>query len=420
MCDEDYNRTDNSSVSSEESYILQESHPSSSSPDYKSTVWAISCRPVSHTKHFSDLTLMFRPDTRLFCNKGQSCVVPNDDHHRMYCHALSNPKGASATPQNPHGVSGVECTWTLSGDKFVNDALDDDLPRDSKVVFYVHGHRTRFFKFTAALAHLNLICNPTTHAETTHPPVHVVGFLWPCHGKKVSYGLARSKASNEGGRRFRHCIAAMQQRNNEVYIIAHSLGARVTLSALLPPLSSAERSEIIELPKPVQDVLLIGAALPSDAFVTEFPRDRLHVLNTYNFLSAHDEVLAKGYGWAERLAELSMFSFTWSRPAAMGSVGATSAATTSTITTTSTTTTTTTTTTTANMTTIPATCISTISHNMQRQEEAEKDDDEAFNSSIGEEPCMNIDVSDEVRTHSVHAYLASPSFRRYLTGIVHY
>lgn len=71
-------------------------------------VWVISCRPVSHMKHFSEQTLMFHPDTRLFCHNGTSCTVSNARHLEQYCHLLP-PKETTAekTESNPFGIPNV-------------------------------------------------------------------------------------------------------------------------------------------------------------------------------------------------------------------------------------------------------------------------------------------------------------------------
>jgi hypothetical protein len=72
---------------------------SSSSAVYSPFIWMLSVRPVRRLTHFSPLSLLFQPDTRLFCHHGPSCQM-NQEHQKMYSHDLPIFDSV-ATPQNP-------------------------------------------------------------------------------------------------------------------------------------------------------------------------------------------------------------------------------------------------------------------------------------------------------------------------------
>ena len=80
--------------------IYQGSPPYPTSPAvYSPFIWMLSVRPVRQLTHFSPLSLLFQPDTRLFCHHGPNCHM-NQEHHEMYSHDL--PIFDSViTPENP-------------------------------------------------------------------------------------------------------------------------------------------------------------------------------------------------------------------------------------------------------------------------------------------------------------------------------
>ena len=265
---------------------------SPSEPEYRPSVYLISTRPVSHMNHFSAETLLFQPDTRLFCHHGSDCEVRNRYHRSRYNHVLPAVDSAPAkTAHNPLGVPGVLRTWALEDNVFSNANIGvDTLPRGSRIILYVHGHRTRYYKATATLRHIDDLCA----ASNSSAPPHVIGFLWPCHSKKVSYVKARPKASGEASERLAQCIRALQSRGNEIHIVAHSLGCRLALSCLLSNNPTEKRFQI------VKSLVMLAAAVSEFDFHKEFPRHMLNVQTIYNVFSTNDPVLGKGFELAEK------------------------------------------------------------------------------------------------------------------------
>ena len=60
----------------------------------------------------------------------------------------------------------------------------------------------------------------------------VMGFVWPCHNKTTAYRKARDKAAR-AGEVLRPLLETLAARGNTTLLVAHSMGARVALTALL-------------------------------------------------------------------------------------------------------------------------------------------------------------------------------------------
>ena len=60
----------------------------------------------------------------------------------------------------------------------------------------------------------------------------IMGFVWPCHNKTTAYRKARDKAAR-AGEVLRPLLETLSARGNTVLLVAHSMGARVALTALL-------------------------------------------------------------------------------------------------------------------------------------------------------------------------------------------
>lgn len=90
--------------SSDEFYIIKqeekENNDDNSFPIYSPYVWMVSVRPVRKLTKFSQLSLLFQPDIRLFCSRGVNCTM-NQEHQSMYSHQL--PSFTSiVTSDNPY------------------------------------------------------------------------------------------------------------------------------------------------------------------------------------------------------------------------------------------------------------------------------------------------------------------------------
>jgi esterase/lipase superfamily enzyme len=169
--------------------------------------------------------------------------------------------------------------------KHEHDATKDDLiPSNSNILLYVHGHTTRFFRFIGGLMHLRTVANSWKGCEN----VKVFGFLWPSHMQKVSYVQSRAK-TQQAGLILRQCIRALQSRGNSVSVCAYSMGSRVALTSLL---CGPDDGELL---KPLESLFLIAAAVSSNVFTTEFRLQNLKVKRICNFFSDKDEVLSDGF-----------------------------------------------------------------------------------------------------------------------------
>lgn len=339
-------------------------------PEYRSSIYLISTRPVSHMNRFSTETLLFQPDTRMYCHHGSDCAVRNKEHTVRYNHVLP-AVGATppSTPGNPFSVPGVSHTWSLANSEFVNKHIGaESLPRDSRVVLYVHGHRTRYYKATATLRHIDDLCA----ASYSSQPYVVMGFLWPSHSKKVSYVKARPKASGEASVRLTDSIRALQARGNEIHIVAHSLGCRLALSCLFSNKNTESESIL-----PVKSLIMLAAAVSEHDFQMEFPRELLNVGTIFNVFSTNDPVLDQGFQLAE---------------AASG---------------------------------IYASLLSLLSAPLQNNGGGDEGAARFRNSAIGVtgvtasiEGYHDVNGSTEITTHSIHAYLAAPSVQQLLRQCV--
>jgi hypothetical protein len=246
------------------------------------------------------------------------------------------------------------------------DQLPDPL-RNNQVLVYVHGHRTRYLKATATLSHLSLKAPGRT----------VIGFLWPSHSRKESYVFARSKASTEAAHRLRILLVALQRLGNSIHVVSHSMGVRLTLHTLSYPQPTANSNEVqgsegTQLIQPIASFFMLGAAIPSNAFHpsntdpnNSWNYESLLTNQIINLYSTRDHVLSSAYQWAEAFAQYSVMTLFNKDTKAMGSVG------------------------------------------------ISKD-----SSANIEEKVHDLDVSDEVPTHSVHAYLESLTFQEYLQRLL--
>jgi pimeloyl-ACP methyl ester carboxylesterase len=311
----DDDASDTSSTCEEQMNLVSERatiSPDVLSPHYSSQVWIISARPSRKMNRFARQTLMFQPDIRLFCHHGERCGIVNRGHWSRYCHTFPSYDN-QVTESNPYGIPGIERTWRLDSDReirFVGTGHNEPLPSDSDVILYIHGHRNRYFRVTAALNHIKNICN--SNPKTANRIV--IGFLWPCHANKVSYGLARSRTPQAAGI-LRQAIAALQSRGNRISdIVGHSMGARVALTTLL------RRPEpIIE---PVERLIMLAAAVPCDSLDHEFLVNNLEVKQITNINSENDDTLATAFRWGEIFSFSSFFyALTGNGGIAMGLVG---------------------------------------------------------------------------------------------------
>jgi esterase/lipase superfamily enzyme len=312
-------KADEDSSSDDEWYAAQgiDGGKDNSSPRYSPHVWMISTRPTSTTNKFSKVTLLFQPDTRLFCHRGSSCEISTPQHLELYEHQLPAKITPAPTPENPFSVPNCGRTWTL--DKTDPDTSSFEfrtaaayvepppIPENSTVVIFVHGHSTAFFRAIGALTHLDLLAKGRAHC---------IGFLWPAHFNKLSYPVAREKAMI-AGKKLRDCISALQARKNKVVVLAHSLGTRVALAAL-----SVNSGEGAILTEPIEGLFLLAAAVSSTIFGDEFPLSGVCAKHVNNFFSNFDDVLSQGFILGEVASgTISIFNLLKPKEKALGLEG---------------------------------------------------------------------------------------------------
>lgn len=176
-----------------------------------------------------------------------------------------------------------------------------------RIFLWVHGFRQGYLRVINVAAHL---AHQMGIEEGDAAGAAVVACLWPCHKKKLAYGLARADA-REAGHRLRLLLDALANASAEVVLVAHSMGCRVALHALLAESESA--------PPLCSRAVLLGAAVDAKCLAAggEFELPRLRVSGTLvAAYSRHDETLAKHF-W---LGEATSGGGLWST--ALGLVGA--------------------------------------------------------------------------------------------------
>ena len=224
-----------------------------------------------------------------------------------------------------------------------------------RIFVYVHGFRQGFQRVINVASHLALRVGIDTHDGATYGTDEgggsaVIAFLWPSHKRKFAYSLARSDA-REAGLRLRLVLESLMARGSthsasgptdlEVVVVAHSMGCRVALHALLDDEQAPAGFKPAGMGgKPVgtgggasasnpnaaphghpplcSRLVLLGAAVDANVLAPsgEFPRSRLRVgREVIAAYSQHDETLSN-YFW---FGELASGGGLWS--SALGLVG---------------------------------------------------------------------------------------------------
>lgn len=346
-------------------------------PSHDSRLWAASCRPVSTLSRFSSDLLFFQPDCRLFCPNGLTCALyrGSDEssrrHNELFIHTSSEAIHAHAATAPPVPVANHPgCAVTLPHVRECH-RLDGDAPSAACVPpalhgrhihVWVHGFRQRYFRVIGVASHLvhqlatselatsQLAAQAGQAAQSAEGGVQrtqsaspcVLAFLWPCHSRKAAYALARADATRAAAH-LRRTLQALAAAGCRVTLVAHSMGSRVALHALLadaysPPrslrggnataaASAAPAAEEAAVPPPscappscappscappscaepscaeplCAELVLLGAAVDASCLSpgAEFDRARVRAAKVCALFSAHDEVLKAGFRWGE-------------------------------------------------------------------------------------------------------------------------
>ena len=283
-------------------------------------LWCANCREVSKLNAFSAHTLLYRPDCRLFCPDGLRCKLMHEEHRALFLHvepqrlqaevAASPPTVVVNRPTLVVGVlPRIPCCTALP----MESAEELQQPRRSaqRVFVWVHGFRQGYVRVINVAAHL---AHQLGIKEGAASNAAVATFLWPCHKKKLAYGLARHDA-REAGQRLRVLLQALAAYSSaEVVLVGHSMGCRVALHALAAPTQDTAAASPL-----CARLVVLGGAVDAKCLAAggEFERGRLRVGGDVVICySRHDETLAQHF-W---VGEATSGGGLWST--AIGLVGA--------------------------------------------------------------------------------------------------
>ena len=286
---------------------------------YSDHLWCASCREVSKLNAFSPHTLLYRPDCRLFCPDGPRCkLMRNEEHRALFLHVEPEQVQAEVTASPPTVVLNrpaldvgvlprIPCCTALPVTSA--EELQQPLRGAQRIFVWVHGFRQGYLRVINVAAHL---AHQLGIQEGAAANTAVAAFLWPCHQKKLAYGLARRDARG-AGQRLRLLLEALSAYSSaEVVLVSHSMGCRVALHALAAPQGTAA-------PPLCARLILLGGAVDAKSLAAggEFERGRLRVTgDVIVSYSRHDETLAQHF-W---VGEATSGGGLWST--AIGLVGA--------------------------------------------------------------------------------------------------
>ena len=178
---------------------------------------------------------------------------------------------------------------------------------------FVHGFNESYYRVISHLCHLKKrIAQAAAAGDAAAPSaVSIVGFTWPSHTGSLasgSYYGARA-ATAKAGRFLRLALAMLAARGNRVVLVAHSLGSRVALHALLdwpagepaPAAADPDAARGRAIGSPVDELHLAAPGVASDALAVrgEFPSSRLATPSVTVYHSKRDAFLQGGFWVAE-------------------------------------------------------------------------------------------------------------------------
>jgi pimeloyl-ACP methyl ester carboxylesterase len=243
-------------------------------------VWIASCcdAEIEESENFSPDILLYRPDP----------------HETVKTPRLAKAKCWNA-PGDRWTWDGLEC-WRIACD--VDTLSEQAVPAElagRRVLIYVHGFRQKIAPVLHASRILRQYC---AKSETSS---EIIGFHWPAEKNITAYLSARSK-TEEAAARLGSLLRCLQSNECQVRIVAHSLGARVALTALTRRESAG--CEDLQLLRSIDHLVLIGAAIPRHALCEHgrFPRKYIAVSSITSFHSRCDPVLGTMYSVGESMS----------------------------------------------------------------------------------------------------------------------
>lgn len=266
-------------------------------PTYDEGLWIVSTRQVSSMRRFNEKTIVFQPDSRLFCPKGRDCELyrqGDDEHVALYLHVSAK----AISEANGESVHRVGSNLTLARERIPRVReywiLSGGVPKrlvGRPIVVWVHGFRQRYGRVLHVASHLLHRLRSAT-CEISQLKLAVVAFLWPCHDK--SYANARADANEEAACRLANTLKTLRAATSTLVVVGHSLGSRVACRALS------------KQPHPICDALfLVAPALEDSALAPggEFFGVRTGVVKPPTvFYSRRDSVLRSTFCIAEAWA----------------------------------------------------------------------------------------------------------------------
>lgn len=126
------------------------------------------------------------------------------------------------------------------------------------VIIYVHGYHTEFARLLILSRHIHSSIKDLERYETQRPEPLYVHFAWPGDFSLVRFSSAQNAAS--GSAQFLHALLdqlASTPGIERTIVIAHSLGAHVTMEALYVAYAAGTRDPIMDA------LVLVQGAIPA-------------------------------------------------------------------------------------------------------------------------------------------------------------
>ncbi|CAK9084110.1 unnamed protein product [Durusdinium trenchii] len=180
--------------------------------------------------------------------------------------------------------------WLIPTREALHASEFPDALRGRDVVVFVHGFRFNLMRVVRTSYALRQLTKDLPCAQSAL----ILSFVWPSHRQRKSYSKARGHAC-DSAQYFATLLLLLSQLGCSVHVVAHSLGCRVAMAALL------ELEEARETCVQLKYMALLGGAVAREALEPEgeFPLRRLSAAQIDVFYSQKDSVLLKYFRLGE-------------------------------------------------------------------------------------------------------------------------